>query len=139
VGCRCTHALLPSFLLARRRDVVDTVGCALRLGARGVGHRGVAEQLGLAETSVREWLRRLRARAGVLIARFVELSDALGQAPARAPPGGPGSLGLLEEAITGAFLAARLRFGPGAVLGGVWAFASAASTGGLLANTNSPF
>ncbi len=41
--CRCrrcerTHALLPSFLLAYRRDVVTTVGQALVGAARGAGH-----------------------------------------------------------------------------------------------------
>jgi hypothetical protein len=45
-------------------------------------------------------------------------------------------LGLLVQAIADAFLAARLRLGPGAVTGGVWAFSSAATSGRLLANTS---
>src|SRR5436190_11053509 len=50
--CRCrrcerTHALLPSFLLAYRRDVVATVGQALVGGALGVGHRPLARNAAL--------------------------------------------------------------------------------------------
>ena len=53
------------------------------------------------------------------------------------PPGAPpSSLGLLARVIADAFLAARLRLGPGAVTGGVWAFSSASTSGRLLANTS---
>jgi transposase-like protein len=135
-GCGRTHALLPSFLLARRRDVVAAVGEALRSAAAGRGHRAIARALALAESTVREWLRRLRARAAVLRARFVALAVALGELPARAPPH-EGLLAGLDRAIGQAFIAARLRFGPRAVFGGIWAFASAASAGGLLSNTDS--
>jgi len=86
-------------------------------------------------STVRGWLRRLRARADVLRGWFVGLAVELAEPPARPPPGRSG-LGLLVGAIADAFLAARLRFGPGAVKGGVWAFSSAATTGRLLANTS---
>ena len=66
---------------------------------------------------------------------FVGLAVSMAEPPARAPPDGS-ALGLLVRAIADAFLAARLRLGPGAVRGGVWAFCSAATTGGLLANTS---
>ena len=52
--------------------------------------------------------------------------------PSRRPARRLGSLrplGLLVRAIADAFLAARLRLGPGAVRGGVWAFCSAATSG----------
>lgn len=137
-GCGATHALLPGFLLARRRDVVDGIGYALVQAAAGRGHRPIARALGLAETTVREWLRRLRARADLLRGRFVALSVAFGETPARPPPDEL-SLRSCERAIGEAFVAARLRFGPRSVLGGVWAFASAATIGGLLANTDSPW
>ena len=133
-ACERTHALLPGFLLARRLDVVDAIGCAVEMAAEGRGYRPIAVALGLKETTVRSWLRRLRARADVLRGWFVGLAVEMAEAPPRAPPG-CSALGLLVRAIADAFLAARLRLGPGAVRGGVWAFCSAATTGGLLANT----
>jgi transposase-like protein len=134
-ACGRTHALLPGFLLARRRDVVDVVGCALEMAAAGRGYRPIAAALGLGETTVRSWLRRLRARVDVLRGWFVALAVEMAEPPPRAPPG-CSALGLLVRAIADAFLAARLRLGPGAVRGGVWAFSSAASSGGLLSNTS---
>ena len=134
-ACKRTHALLPGFVLARRRDVVDVVGCALEMAAGGRGYRPIAAALGAKETTVRSWLRRLRARVAVLRGWFVALAVEMAEPPPRAPPG-CSALGLLVRAIADAFLAARLRLGPGAVRGGVWAFSSAATTGGLLSNTS---
>jgi transposase-like protein len=133
-ACARTHALLPGFLLARRLDWVDAVGCALQMAADGRGYRPIAVALGRKETTVRSWLRRLRVRADVLRGWFVGLAVEMAEAPPRPPPG-CSALGLLVRAIADAFLAARLRLGPGAVRGGVWAFCSAASSGGLLSNT----
>lgn len=134
-ACECTHALLPGFLLGRRLDVVDAVGCALGMAADGRGYRPVAVALGLPGSTVRSWLRRLRARADVLRGWFVALAAWMAEPPARPPPQASG-LGLLVRAVADAFLAARLRLGPGAVTGGVWAFGSAATGGWLLANTS---
>lgn len=134
-ACKRTHALLPGFLLARRLDVVDVVGCALEMAAEGRGYRPIAAALGRKETTVRAWLRRLRARADVLRGWFVAVAVEMGEPPPRPPPGRESALGRLARAIADAFLAARLRLGPGAVRGGVWAFCSAATTGRLLANT----
>ena len=134
-ACERTHALLPGFLLARRLDAVDAVGCALGMAAEGRGYRPIAVALGRSATTVRGWLRRLRARADLLRGCFVALAVELSEPPARAPPA-TSPLVLLVRAIADAFLAARLRLGPGAVTGGVWAFSSAATTGRLLANTS---
>jgi transposase-like protein len=120
-GCERTHALLPGFLLARRLDAVDAVGCALGMAVEGRGYRPIAAALGLPCSTVRGWLRRLRARADVLRGWFVGVAVELAEPPARAPPD-TSPLGLLVRAIADAFLAARLRLGPGAVSGGVWAF-----------------
>jgi transposase-like protein len=133
-ACERTHALLPGFLLGHRLDAVDAVGCALRMAAEGRGYRPIAAALGLPCSTVRGWLRRLRARVDVLRGWFIGLAVELSEPPARAPPE-TSPLGLLVAAIADAFLAARLRLGPGAVTGGVWAFCSASTTGGLLANT----
>jgi len=59
-SCGRTHALLPSFLLAYRRDSVATVGTALLGAACGVGHRPLADSADLPAATVRGWLRRAR-------------------------------------------------------------------------------
>ena len=134
-ACERTHALLPGFLLGRRLDAVDVIGCALGMACEGRGYRPIAAALGRAVSTVRGWLRRLRARADALRGWFVGLAVEMAEPPARAPPEAS-PLGLLVRAIADAFLAARLRLGPGAVTGGVWAFSSAATSGGLLSNTS---
>jgi Helix-turn-helix domain len=133
--CERTYGLLPGFLLGRRLDVVDAVGCALGMAADGRGYRPVAAALGVPCSTVRAWVRRLRARADALRGWFVGLAVELSEPPARPPPEGS-VLGLLVRAIADAFLASRLRLGPGAVRGGVWAFCSAATSGGVLADTS---
>jgi len=134
-ACERTHALLPGFLLARRLDAVDAIGCALGMAAEGRGYRPIAAALGRSVSTVRGWLRRLSVRADLLRGWFVGLAVEMAEPPVRAPPVAS-PLGLLVRAIADAFLAARLRLGPGAVTGGVWAFCSAATSGRLLANTS---
>jgi transposase-like protein len=135
-ACARTHALLPGFLLARRLDAVDAIGCALGMASEGRGYRPIAAALGRSASTVRGWMRRLRARADALRGWFVGLAVELSEPPARPPPEESSSLWLLLRAIADAFLAARLRLGPGAVTGGMWAFCSAATSGWLLANTS---
>jgi uncharacterized protein DUF6431/helix-turn-helix protein len=94
--CRRTHALIPSFLVPGRLDGVASVIAALQRGARGVGQRRIAAQLGLPETTVRGWCQRLRAGAGALVGRLVALADALGAGPGRAPPVRDGLAGLVD-------------------------------------------
>ena len=139
--CRCrpcgvSHALLPAFLVAGRMDLASAIGTALGMGASGRGHRPIAVLLGVPETTVRGWLRRLRARAAGLRVLFVRLSLQLGWQPSRAPP--PADvLGWLLDAITTAHRVARQRFAA-AVCECVWSFSSAASGGLWLANTDAP-
>ena len=140
--CRCgscgvTHALLPSFLLARRMDLAAAIGMALAMAAAGRGHRPSAAAAGVPETTARGWLRRLRAQAAVLRMGFARLAWDLGSQTARAPPTGD-RLSWLADAITAAHRAARERFGEG-VPRCAWAFSSAASGGMWLANTDTPW
>lgn len=137
-ACGATHALLPSFLCPRRRDVVCAIGAALLGAAAGRGHRPLAGSLSVPETTLRDWLRRLRRRAEPLRARFLRFADALGAEAPRPPPGAE-PLAWLVAAIVHAYAAARARLGEGAVADGLWAFASAASGGALLAYTDSPW
>ena len=137
-SCGATHALLPSFLHPRRRDLVEAIGAALVGSVAGRGYRGLAVCLGVPETTVRDWLRRLRRRAGLLCACFLRLTGLFGVEAPRAPPG-DGPLAWLLAAIAEAYRAARVRLGAGAVAGGLWAFASAACGGTLLAYTDPPW
>lgn len=134
--CRVSHALLPAFLVAGRMDLASAIGTALGMGAAGLGHRPIAAVLGVPETTVRGWLRRLRARAAGLRALFVRLALRLGAQTGRSPPP-EGVLAWLLDAIATAHRVARERLGA-AVAGCVWSFSSAASGGLWLANTDAP-
>ena len=131
VGCECTHVLLPDGLLARRRDEVEVIGVALVAHVAGVGHRRIAERLGVPAATVRGWLRRLRLRAAVIAAFFTQW--ALTLAPGSDPPA-PTSSAVSDavEAVGVATRAAVGRFGPGPV----WERAGRLTGGGLLANTS---
>src|SRR6266536_180390 len=76
--CGVTHALLPSFALLRRLDAVEVVGAALERAAGGAGLRVVAAGLGVPHTTVRDWWRRFRVRAPVLVAGLCALVVELG-------------------------------------------------------------
>ena len=136
--CRVTHALLPSFLCPRRRDLVEAIGAALVGAAAGRGYRPLAALLGVPETTVRDWLRRVRQRAVVLRACFLRLAGAFGVEAPRPPPTAE-PLAWLVAAVADAHAAARARLGEGAVAGGLWAFASAACGGALVAYTDPPW
>lgn len=111
--CRCrrcarTHALLPSFLLAYRRDVVATVGQALVGAGRGAGHRPLARDAGVPAATVRGWLRRARraAHAHATLARWLySLGEQLPRPAARGDP-----LGWLLDAIAAVDQTAREQF-----------------------------
>lgn len=114
-ACRRTHALIPSFLVPGRLDGAASVAAALRRGARGVGQRRIAAGLGLPETTVRGWLRRLRAGAPALVGRLVALADALGGGPGRAPPVRDGLAGVVG-ALAALCRAAGRRLGAAGLL-----------------------
>lgn len=46
-GCERTHVLLPDVALLRRRDEVSVIGRAVEAKVAGVGHRPIAERLGV--------------------------------------------------------------------------------------------
>lgn len=136
-SCGRTHALLPSFLLARRIDVAQAILGALRMAGEGRGHRPVAAWAGVPETTGRGWLRRARHLAAARQAAFAALAFELGARPGRSPPAS-GPLAALWAAVVLAHRAATERFGAAAPASLV-AFSVAASGGLLLANTSCPF
>lgn len=136
-SCRRTHALLPSFLYARRIDLAELILRALELAAEGRGHRPAAAGAGVPEATARGWLRRARHLAAGRRAGFCALAVELGAVPPRAPPA-QAPLAALIEAIELAHGAAKERFGAAAPTCRA-AFSAAASGGLLLANTDRPF
>src|ERR671931_2914745 len=93
MGCRASHALLPSFALVRRLDQARVVGRGLAGVVAGRGMRPLARELGVPHETLRGWRRRYQARAPTLMAGFAALAVALGGA-APELPGKPERAGL---------------------------------------------
>lgn len=132
-GCTKTHVLLPDVLICRRVDTVAVIGRALVAAARGTGCRGAAVVVGRPFSTVRGWLRRARARAGILATHFSVWAHRLDPNLGALRPAGVALADVLE-AMGAAARAASLRFGPRPV----WSWASALTGGMLLSNTSSP-
>lgn len=98
-SCGHTHALLPSFLAAYRRDVVPVIGRALLRAARGSGHRPLAKQAGIPAQTVRGWLRRARRASGHTRRPLVIFAYELGVDPGRPSTRGDPSLSALLHQI----------------------------------------
>ena len=60
-ACRATPLLASARTFPRRADDAATIGAALLASTSGLGHRRIADQLGLPATTVRGWLRRALA------------------------------------------------------------------------------
>jgi transposase-like protein len=132
-SCRVTHALLPSFLLLRRLDVVWVIGAALERVGAGAGLRPVAAGLGVPHTTVRDWWRRLGVRAPVLAAGLCALVVELGGL-VDGLPGVPQCAALAALAALDARVGQRL----GAAAPATWPLAAIVSGGGWLGATTSP-
>ena len=131
--CGVTHALLPSFVLLRRVDVVWVIGEALERVAAGAGLRPVAAGLGVPHTTARDWWRRFEMRAPVLAAGLCSLAVELGGVVG-------GLFGVPERGALAALAALAARVGQR--LGGAgpatWPLAAVVSGGGWLGATTSP-
>jgi lambda repressor-like predicted transcriptional regulator len=133
-GWEVTHVLWPGILLVRRMYEPEVIGAALAAKAAGLARAGVARRLGLARSTVRGWLDRLSERAERIRAHFTRWAYWLD--PSLSAIAACGSLFADALAATAAAAgAAARRLG----VGSVWAFASAATAGLLLANTSAPF
>jgi hypothetical protein len=81
-GCRRSHAVLPEFVTFGRLDPVEVIGLAVAAMAAGMSARRVAAAARVAHTTVREWRRRFRDRARLLLAAVVGATVAVsGLAP----------------------------------------------------------
>jgi Homeodomain-like domain len=133
-GCAGTHVLLPDVALVRRRDEVAVIGQAIEAKLAGVGHRPIAERLGVPKDTVRGWLRRFAERAEQIRSHFTRWAVALDPELGPVMPAGSDVVDALE-AVAVVARAWVLRFGSGEV----WRIAGALSGGRLLCNTSCPF
>lgn len=133
-GCGRTQVLLPDLLFLRRVDTTGVIGRAVRAAAQGAGHRVAAAVVGRPASTVRGWLRRLRARAILVAAHFSAWAYRLDPNLAPIVPAGT-ALSDALEAIGVAARAASLRLGPRPG----WSWASVLSAGLLISNTSSPW
>lgn len=133
-SCRATHVLLPDVCLARRRYVVEMIGAAL-LSSGVEGYRRAGERLGVPGETVREWRRRFRSRAGLIVGHFLWWARALDAS--LDPLAGHGSVVAdAVEAIGVCTRVASLRLGRRSP----WSWASRLTAGGLLEiNTRTPW
>lgn len=129
-GCLCTHVLLPSVCLLRRRDLAEVIVGALILRAQKLGQLRISAQAGVPLSTVRGWLSRFKARAELIQVHFTRLAIDLGLPASSILPAKSTFAGALV-ALKAAHHQAVFRFGP-LDLG---QFAAAAS-GGLLINTS---
>jgi hypothetical protein len=134
-SCQATHVLLPAGLLVRRAYSAAVIGGVLAACSAGVAQRRVARQAGLARSTVRGWVARLRVVAEVLRGHFIAWLVWLDASSSRLDATGHGAAADAIAAIAAAARQARGRLG----IAGVWTFASAATGGRLLANTSAPF
>ncbi len=135
-ACRCTHALLPAFLVLNRLDAVETIGAVVE--AVGSGQTGVRPAAGLVDvpyTTARGWVRSLARSASRLAVGFEALCVELGGEVADT----------VDRSVAGALTAIDAAWHvasglPGWLCLGRWRFCSAVCGGSLIAaNTNSPY
>jgi hypothetical protein len=124
--------LLAEVCLLRRQDEAEVIGAAVEAHVAGEGHRPIAERLGVPAGTVRGWLRRYAANAGVIRALFTRSAVVLD--PTLGPIVAAGSV--VADALEAIAVAGRawvLRFGPLPV----WRIVSRLSAGGLLCRNTS--
>ena len=132
-SCRVTHVLLPVSLLLRRAYLAEWVWAALVARALGAGHRTIARQLVVPDSTVRGWLRAMGGRLEAVRVWFVSVALVVGVDVTVPTASGSGWVDALA-AVGWARVALIGRFGAGSVLGAVTAtkVAVAASAGRLL-------
>jgi len=131
--CRCTQALLPSFLLICRLDVTQVIGTALDQAAAGTGARTIARHLGVPHTTARDWGRRVRANASVLLSPLLALATSFDPAPVDLTTDGTAAM---LEALRCAWQRTQRRLA--GQIPDLWSFWSLVSGGQALALHMSP-
>lgn len=127
--------LLPVSGLLRRVDLAEVIGLALLARARKASLRQIAAALGVPLSTVRGWLGRFTERAALIAGHFARLAVWLDPSAVTPEPRGS-PLERAVDAIGIAAVAGARRLGAHS---GPFEFASGASGGRLLCNTNAPF
>jgi Domain of unknown function (DUF6431) len=128
--CDATHALLPDFVVERRRYAVETIGHVFEVTAARVSAWKSSEALDLPFATVRDWRKRCRERAPEQLAELSQLALKVGAEIKELPT--PPLAALL--AVLKVVWARTLEREPG--LAGLWRFWNAVFSGkGLAPNT----
>ena len=130
--CEATHALLPDFVVSRRRYAVEEIGAALELGAARVSAWRSSVQRDLPFGTVRDWFRRCRERAAGQVARLSRLGLSVGAQIGELPTR---PLVALVAGLRAVW--SRSREGSGGS-GDMWRFWNAAFSGRALASNTEP-
>ena len=132
-GCRRMQVLLPASVLLRRADAVTVIGAALLARAGGAGPRRVAARVGVPDSTVRGWLRRIGLVADRVLAVLAATAAELGVL--FVPPAATaGAVGAVVELLGALARGAALRLGGSC---SPWRLA-AVLTGGRLLAPNGP-
>jgi transposase-like protein len=119
--------------LERRLDAVPVIGRAVAESVAGPGLRRVAEEQGRPHSTVRDWRRRHRARAGELVVELARLTVELGgEVPRLRGDVERAALGVLAAAWTTARRLSRM------ATMGLWTFMALVTGGRWLAATTRP-
>ncbi|MFE2131146.1 DUF6431 domain-containing protein [Streptomyces amritsarensis] len=133
-ACQVTHVLLPEVVWPRRMDAAEVIGSGLEIAALGLGHRQIGARLGLAEGTVRGWIRRFRHRSEAVRRYFTVALVALADDPVM-PEAAASPLSDAVSVIAAAHRAAALKW-PAMNTVSPWAFAGRAIGGRVLTCTS---
>lgn len=122
--------LLPEAIWPRRADAAEVIGTGLEIAALGMGHRQVAAHLGLAEGTVRGWIRRFKSRSEDFRRYFTVALVALADDPVMPDPSGT-PLADAVSAVAAAHRAAATKWAQMHTVSR-WEFADRAITGRVL-------
>lgn len=130
--CHKTHALLPDFVVRRRRYAVEVIGAALELGATRVSAWQSSVRLDLPFGTVRDWFRRCRERSAEQLEKLARLALRVGAQIGELPTRPLSALVIVLKVVW-----ERSR-GPDPGLSGVWRFWNAVCSGAGLASNTEP-
>ena len=131
-ACRRSNAVLPQFVTHGRLDELGVIAEGVEAMVAGGGARGVAEDLGVPHTTVRDWRRRFRSRAVLLAMGIGAVVVALlGSLPRLSPDPETAALGAMAAAW--AAVAARRP-----IIGSVFCLANAICGSHLLSTNMQP-